>query len=149
MASPPLPDPARCGCRVGLIFVRPCQGPPITACSQCRTSLCVEHRRPYGQQVLCPDCYARLRPDSDTLDSDRSHSTATSSYSGDAATEDVFTGQGGAFGGGGASGGWSDEAATATTDALLESPFSAEDYAAFDAVSDYDRSDEKGGGYDS
>jgi hypothetical protein len=148
MARPPFPVAPQCGCRTGVIFVRPCQGTPITACAQCRISLCVGHRRPYGNQVLCPSCYARLQPGSDSMfDSDRTHYISSSSHGGSAA-EEIFTGEGGEFGGAGASSGWSEEAQPAA-DALTESPFTAEDYAAFDAVSDYDRSDEKGGGYDS
>lgn len=151
MAQPPLDVATGCGCRTGAIFVRPCQGTPVTACGQCKIALCIAHRRPYGNQVLCPRCYAGLQPSSDSIFDSSGYPIASGSATGygESPSEEVFAGAGGEFGGGGASGSWSEDQEPAGSDALTESPFSAEDYAAFDAVSDYDRNDEKGGGYDS
>ena len=151
MSQPP--PPTHCGYHTGVIFVRPCQGTPITACTQCGIPLCVAHRRAGGNQVLCPRCDARLRQDdSDTLfDSDRPRYRSSSTYSGGTTgaerepTEETAARDAAATDGAG----YGPEAAGVDSADFGESPFSEEDYAAFDAVSDYDRSDEKGGGYDS
>lgn len=60
-----------------------------------------------------------------------------------------FAAGGGAFAGAGASENWAQTSTVTEAVDDGESPFSAEDYAAFDALSDYDRSSGVGDGFDS
>lgn len=122
-------DPAilpLCGCRRGVFLLTPCVNPAAAGCSGCGIPLCREHTRLRGGAPFCPQCYGI--PDHDD-DWDRSRSSSTSYGTGDwgNATDDTVSNQ---------------------TDGMAE-PFTAEDYAAFDAVSDFDKNAGIGDGYDS
>lgn len=115
-----------CGGTDGALFVRPCPAPAVLRCARCECPLCGKHGRPdpagASGAVLCPECYAETRRDSSD---DTDSGFGDDGGSGMAEAEDIALADDGS------------------------SPFTDEDYAAFEAVSDYDKSADDGDGYDS
>jgi hypothetical protein len=136
-----------CGGTAGAVFVRPCPEPAVLRCARCECPLCEKHGRPDPSgtvgAVLCSECYAEARREaSDDADGDFGDDGGTR-WSGGSGRHSSGT----AYGSDGGSG-----MAEAEDIALADdgsSPFTDEDYAAFDAVSDYDKSADDGDGYDS
>lgn len=122
----------------------------------CKRAICEKHVRvdrasDGSERVRCVDCLrtsssTRRRDDDDFLSTDRSFgAVAVGGSSGDAGA-DYGDQSGGEFGGGGATGGWGDDANAPAPNA--PDAFSAEDLAAFDAISEADK-DQRSPSYDS
>lgn len=138
-----------CGCRRGVFLVTPCVNAAAARCSRCGIPVCSEHARLQGPVLLCPNCYSS-QADDDYRERDGGLSTTSASGTSPSPPDD-FAGQGGEFGGGGATSDWADaatEEAGASADGTAQ-PFTAEDYAAFDSVSDFDKTAGAGHGFDS
>jgi hypothetical protein len=120
-----------CGGTDGRLFVRPCREPAVLQCLRCQCPLCRTHARPAPSSggpaaVLCPECFAESQSaSSDDADYSDDSGIILSSGTWPAEAEDTLGGDDGG------------------------APFRDEDYAAFDAVSDYDRNADDGDGYDS
>jgi hypothetical protein len=148
MVNPAVSHPL-CAFRRGVFLLTPCANAAVARCSGCGAPVCSEHARGQGSALLCPNC-RRSRADDDHFDhSSRSYSS--SQDTGSSTVSDDFAGQGGEFGGGGATSDWSDapaeEGGAGSDDKGLL--FSEEDYAAFDSVSDFDKNADVGSGFDS
>lgn len=130
MADPGSLSQDLCGCRAGTILLRACGNPATGLCSDCALPLCPEHQRSYRWLMLCPACFAQRQQETEAADSEDS-------------------GYGPASRGGIAGESFDEGTEEPLTEEFGDSPFTEEDYAAFDAVSDYDRKAERGGGYDS
>ena len=122
-----------CGFRAGTILFRTCGQSAAGLCGDCGIPVCSEHQHPYRWLMLCPRCLARRQsePDSDSEASD----SEIESF--DDAAPLILAGSSG------------DDGEEGLVDEFGDSLFREEDYADFDAVSDYDREAERGGGYDS
>lgn len=134
-----------CGCTSGAIFVRPCSEPAALACARCECPLCRRHgRSDSAGTVLCPECHAEAQQESSEEgsgdDSDGSESGWTAG-----------SGRHAYWAASGSDGEYEDMAGDEGFAPLEDgaSPFADEDYAAFDAVSDYDKNADRGDGYDS
>jgi len=137
-----------CAVRRGVFLLTPCANSATAQCTGCGIPVCSEHTRGQGAALLCPNC--RRRQADDSYDH-RSSGYSTGQDAGSSSASDDFAGQGGEFGGGGASSDWSDAPAdeggiSSDDKAVL---FSEEDYAAFDSVSDFDKNSDGGHGFDS
>ena len=125
MNEPRFPGPdSSCACTEGVFLLRRCGQPGTALCSLCRMPICPRHQNPHEDGVVCPLCYSHEAGDGGSRFGRTSDPSASSS------------GVGAASG----LGDWSEDGG--------DSPFSAEDYAAFDAISDFDKN-EPNDGYDS
>lgn len=127
--------PNFCACQTGSVFVRRCGRPATAECGRCGLCLCEEHaNRDPGDagMAYCPDCQARSGAASANRRQGRGFSSdATGYHTGDRS----FSGLGG--------GSWID------SDGDDGPSFADEDYAAFDALSDFDMKADGGHAYDS
>ncbi len=127
--------PRFCGCQTGFFYVRRCGRPSVLQCGRCGLDVCDEHaHRPEGDpvRVFCPDCQA-AQSGSGASSFARRQGGGFSRGSG-GYYDDSFSGQGGPVWGEGDRDG---------------PAFADEDYAAFDALSDFDVNADDGHAYDS
>ena len=136
-----------CGVKAGSIFIRRCGKPAEFECAECNLPLCGEHAKPWSDQVGGPEEAVVGSPQ------DGEAGAAFGSL-GDAATYycpaclsrltgTVPTNSADADN-------WDGSLFNGSNFGLVgSSPFNEEDYAAFDAVSEYDKDAQLGHGYDS
>lgn len=148
-----------CPILTGVLLVRACGANPVHTCERCQRRVCAEHVRTRGAppavvRVRCVDCIrsaSSSRRDVNDDDYDSGVMAGGSSSGGDDDPAATLSGAGGEFGGAGATGDWdSADASTAAGPPSGTDPgtFTAEDFAAFDAITDSDK--EQGSpGYDS
>jgi hypothetical protein len=136
-----------CGCTAGVILVRPCPEPAAFTCARCGCPLCRKHVRPVRSGALssvpaaglCPACHAESGVDNSyaaNREGDGWGGSSSGYHSGRSRNSDAFPVQNSEV----------DESLPADA---VDEPFSSEDYAAFDAVSDYDKNADLSDGYDS
>ena len=135
-----------CAVKTGTIFIRRCGKSAVVECVGCNLPLCGEHAKPWGDDVGDAENAGKGSPqagetgaafgslgDVATYYCPNCLSRLTGGTASDFGDADNWDGSlfiGGNFGWG-------------------NSPFAEEDYAAFDAVSDYDKDVHVGHGYDS
>lgn len=117
--------PRSCGCQTGIIYVRRCGRPAPFECGQCGLYLCDGHASHSGDNpgdILCPDCQASLGGQGSAAFTGRRDSQASFGAYSDGIGSD-----------------WADDGPA----------FAEEDYAAFDALSEFDANADDGHAYDS
>ena len=126
----PLEPPTPCELLQGIFLVHRCGQPAVARCVRCQNAACPTHlRHPKGGppgEYWCTDCVARSRQ-RDVVSNAPSFGESSSS------APETWSGGGGQFSGGGASGSW-DSAGLPTPSGTAEAPFSAADFAAFDSL---------------
>ncbi len=147
------PRPMTCPIYTGVFLVRACGAPATGTCERCQRQVCDSHSKtqgaPLAERVRCTDCLRGTGSSSRNRDRD-DDAFLTGAIVGSSSTEsgsEPLTGEGGEFGGAGASGTWDDAGAAAPGD-TDPAAFTPADFAAFDAISDSDK-DQGSPGYDS
>ncbi len=154
----------RCQVRVGFFLVRNCGEPAAGQCARCGGLACLSHAKRYTENqqefLVCVECIRRQTRTYASHDTYYTSSTSSSSSS-----EQADSYGGGVSEGAGASRGWDDTATPAgsASETPADSPgpaasnladnavdqFSADDVAAFDEVSSFDRDTDTPDVYDS
>ena len=149
----------QCNVQVGFFLLRPCNEPASQTCSRCKKYACPAHLREIrseaGPKFLCLTCARPNDVDTDNSQYYDNHSHSTSSST----ANTPFNPGGGEFAGGGASGDWN-AAAPMNQESTTESPdmaanvsnlsaLSAQEIAAFDEITDFDKESGRSELYDS